>query len=100
MHTKYRLLHFSIVDAPSRAVAYNIAKMQSSKIYVALFPVKNIFGMDVWNGIWNKILVWNGRFLAWNGRKLPVWNMEKSSSIPYHALLATQNQTIEKTTTV
>ena len=21
----------------------------------------------------------------WNGRKLPVWNMEKSSSIPYHA---------------
>ena len=22
----------------------------------------------------------------WNGRKLPVWNMEKSSSIPYHAL--------------
>ena len=23
----------------------------------------------------------------WNGRKLPVWNMEKSSSIPYHALV-------------
>ena len=23
----------------------------------------------------------------WNGRKLPFWNMEKSSSIPYHALL-------------
>ena len=20
----------------------------------------------------------------WNGRKLPVWNMEKSSSIPFH----------------
>ena len=20
----------------------------------------------------------------WNGRKLPVWNMEKSLSIPYH----------------
>ena len=32
--------------------------------------------------------VWNGRLLVWNGRKLPVWNMEKSSSIPYHALLA------------
>ena len=24
----------------------------------------------------------------WNGRKLPVWNMEKSSSIPCHALIA------------
>ena len=23
----------------------------------------------------------------WNGRKLPVWNMEKSSSIPNHALV-------------
>ena len=26
----------------------------------------------------------------WNGKKLPVWNMEKSSSIPYHALSITQ----------
>ena len=26
----------------------------------------------------------------WNGRKLPVWNMEKSSSIPYHALVLTK----------
>ena len=43
----------------------------------------------VWNGIWNKILVWNGRFLVWNGRILPVWNMEKSwkNRPPYHALL-------------
>ena len=24
----------------------------------------------------------------WNERKLPVWNMEKSSFIPYHALIA------------
>ena len=23
----------------------------------------------------------------WNGRKLPVWNMEKSSSIPFHAVV-------------
>ena len=113
MHTRYRSLHLSIVGAPSRAVAYNIAKVQSSKIFVALLPVKNFFGMEVWNKIWKKILVWNGiwkkilvwngiwkkilvwneiwngRFLVWkwNGRKLPVWNMEKSSSIPYHALL-------------
>ena len=62
--------HLSIVDAPSRAVAYNIAKMQSSKIYVALLPVYTFFGMEVWNGIWKKILVWNEK---WNGRLL-VWN--------------------------
>ena len=23
--------------------------------------------MEVWNGIWKKIFVWNGRFLVWNG---------------------------------
>ena len=40
---------FSIVDAPSRAVAYNIANMQSSKIDVALLPVYTFFGMEVWN---------------------------------------------------
>ena len=44
--------------------------------------------MEVWNGIWKKILLWNGRFLVWNGngRKLPVWNMENSSSIPFHTM--------------
>ena len=26
----------------------------------------------------------------WNGQKLPVWNMEKSSFIPCHALSTTQ----------
>ena len=35
----FRLLHLSIVDAPCRVVAYNIAKLQTSKIYVALLPV-------------------------------------------------------------
>ena len=32
--------------------------------------------MEVWNGIWKKILVWNGiwkKNLVWNGRFL-VWN--------------------------
>ena len=47
--------------------------------------------MEVWNGMWKKILIWNGiwngRFSAWNGRKLPVWNTEKSSSIPFHTML-------------
>ena len=30
---------FSIVGTPSRMVAYNIAKVQSNKIFVALLPV-------------------------------------------------------------
>ena len=59
--------HLTVVDAPLRAVAYNVAKMQSSKIDVALLPVYIFFGMEVWNGIWKKILVWNGRLLVWNG---------------------------------
>ena len=46
--------------------------------------------MKLWNGVWKKFLtwigIWNGRFLVWNGRKLPVWNMEKSSSIPFYTM--------------
>ena len=34
-----------------------------------------------------EIVAWNERFLVWNGRNLPVWNMEKSFFISYHALL-------------
>ena len=34
----------------------------------------------------NFSMEWNMDW-KWNGRNLPVWNMEKSSSIPYHALL-------------
>ena len=39
------------------------------------------FSME-WNTEW-KIL---GMEWKWNGRKLPVWNMEKSSSIPFHTM--------------
>ena len=42
--------------------------------------------MEEWNGIWKKILVWNGNFSVWNGRNFAVWNMEKSSSIPFHSI--------------
>ena len=87
MHTRYRSLHLSIVGTPSRTVAYNIAKVQSNKIYIRCIASSLKF---LWYGSmeWNmkKILVWNGRFLVWNGRKLPVWNMEKSSSIPLHTM--------------
>ena len=39
------------------------------------------FSME-WNMEW-KILDMEWK---WNGRKLPVWNMEKSSSIPFHTM--------------
>ena len=54
--------------------------------------------MEVWNGIWKKILVWNGiwkKILVWNGRFLVgLWNgMEENcqygiwkNRLPYHAL--------------
>ena len=40
--------------------------------------------------MWKKILAWSIRFLVWNkiGKKLRVWNIEKSFWHPHHALLA------------
>ena len=98
MHIRYRLWHLSIVDAPLRAVAYNIAKMQSSKIDVALLSVYNLFGMEVWNGIWKKILVWHGiwniRLLVWNGNEMDknrhygIWE----NRLPFHAMPCRQHK--------
>ena len=39
------------------------------------------FSME-WNMAW-KIFSMEWK---WSGRKLPVWNMEKSSSIPFHTM--------------
>ena len=39
--------------------------------------------MEEWNGVWKKNLVWDG---IWNGRNFAGWNMEKSSSIPFHSM--------------
>ena len=45
MRTRYRSFHFSIVGTPSRAVAYNMAKVQSNKIWVSLSMSRHfIFG--------------------------------------------------------
>ena len=38
-----------------------------------------------WNMEENFSMEWNMEW-KWNGRKLPVWNMEKSSSIPFHTM--------------
>ena len=50
--------------------------------------MKENFSME-WNMEENFSMEWKifGMEWKWNGRKLPVWNMKKSSFIPYHALL-------------
>ena len=104
MHTRYRSLHLSIVGAPSRAVAYNSANQQIIRCIASTLKflwygsmewnMEENFSME-WNMEENFSMEWNmewkifGMEWKWNGRKLPVWNMEKSSSIPYHALFTT-----------
>ena len=45
------------------------------------------FSME-WNMDENFTMEWKVFSMEWkwNGRKLPVWNMEKSSSIPVHSI--------------
>ena len=45
------------------------------------------FGME-WNMEENFSMEWKifGMEWKWNGRKFPVWNMEKSSSISFHTM--------------
>ena len=44
--------------------------------------------MEVWNGIWKKILVWNERFLVWNGNGMEencqygIWK----NRLPFYAM--------------
>ena len=62
--------------------------------------------MEVWNGIWKKILVWNG---IWNGRFL-VWNwngMEENckygiwkNRLPFHSIPCPAENTNCKSLTV
>ena len=96
----YRSLHLSTVSAPLRAVAYNIAKVQSNKIYIRCIASSLHFlwyGSMEWNMEENFRIEWNMEWKIFGkewkkitsmecGRKLPVWNMEKSSSIPSHTM--------------
>ena len=91
VHTRYRLLHLCIVTLTFTSGCLQHCK--GAKYTLHCFQSNFFFGMEVWNGIWKKLLVWNGR-------KLPVWNMEKSSSIPFHTmpcLLKTQEKGQRKT---
>ena len=57
MHTKYRLFYLSIVDAPSRAVAYNTAKQQI--IRCIAFSLKFLWcGSMEWNMEENFSMEW------------------------------------------
>ena len=61
MHTRYRSLHLSIVGAPSRTVAYNIAKVQSNKINVCIASRLKFlwYGSMEWNMEENFSMEWN-----------------------------------------
>ena len=68
MHTRYRSLHLSIVDAPSRAVAYNIAKVQSNKIYTRCIASSLKFlwyGSMEWNMEKNFSMEWKIFGMEW-----------------------------------
>ena len=44
--------------------------------------------MEVWNGMWKKILVWNGIFVVWNGNgteencQYGIWK----NRLPFHIM--------------
>ena len=96
MRTKYWSLHLSIVGASSRTVAYKKQRCKATKYTLLCFQSKiflNLcYGSMEWNIEENFSTEWNmewkilGMEWKWIGRKLPVWNMEKSSSIPMHTM--------------
>ena len=74
-----------------------VAKVQY-KLRVAFRLNLPWYGSMEWNMEENFSMEWKifSMEWKWNGRKLPVWNMEKSSSIPYHAL-TTQHNPLQNT---
>ena len=77
-----------IIYASSRVRCLNIAKVQI-RLCIA-FDLKVLwYGSMEWNMEENFGMEWKifNMERKWNGRKLAVWSTEKSSSIPYHALV-------------
>ena len=99
MHTRYQSLHLSIVGAPSRVVAYNIAKVQSNKIYVELLPVQSLkflwYGRMEWNMEENFSMEWNTEWMIFGTEWKKIASMEYEKiifhSIPYYALFIGTN---------
>ena len=90
VHTRYRLLH--LCDVTRTFTSGCLQHCKGAKYTLHCFQSRIFFGMEVWNGIWKKILVWNGiwkwRFLVWNGNgmeekcKFGIWK----NRLPFHTM--------------
>ena len=84
---------FVLLRAPPLVVAYSIANAKRQNIRCNVSSLKFLwYGSMEWNMEENFSMEWNmewkifGMEWKWNGRKLVVWNMEKSSFIPFHTM--------------
>ena len=78
---------FVMLRAFSRVVAYNIANVQI--IRCAVSSLKDIRYRSLECNMDQNIIMERKIFSMewkWNGGKLPVWNMDKSSSISFHTM--------------
>ena len=93
---KYRIRcivpYYLPLQATTGKGTLNVAKVQY-KLRVAYGLNLPWYGSMKWNMEENSSMEWNMEWKIfsmewkWNGRKLPVWNIEKSSSIPFHTML-------------
>ena len=85
MHIRYQSLHLSIGGAPSRAVAYNIAKVQATKYTLHCFQSKISlvwkYGME-----YGMEDFWYGMEMEWKKIASMEYGKIVFHSIPYHAL--------------
>ena len=90
MHTRYRSLHLSIVGVPSRAVAYNISKVQSNKIYIRCIAssIKFLwYGSMEWNMEEYFSMEWKIFGMEWKKIASMEYGKIVFHSIAYHALV-------------
>ena len=85
----YQMPVFAFIYCYTHLYEWLLTTLQRCKIYVSSLKIL-WYGSTEWNMEENFSVEWNIFGMEWkrNERKLPVWNMEKSSSIPYHVLAA------------
>ena len=82
---------FVLIRASSRVVAYNFTKVQDIRCIASSLKVL-WYGSMEWNMEEKFSMEWNMEWKSfsmewkWNGRKLSVWNVQKSSSVPFHTM--------------